>query len=281
MVRHLTLYRSLLVVALAMFAAQPAFALNDDNECGERAEAILHALFPQAKESRPSYFTLENASVTISTDRYLGTPPYAMICRQWPAQPQYLLVAAPLLTAEGDFEAAGDMEVAVLDHDNLKPVARHRVIGMINDDAIGLSLLAFDTAPYRLIDGRLAFGLRASRRGASRVNPFYQTGLWLFDMNGTALRPVLERFEVEKNTGEWDGNCNGSFEDMKRSLAMGRKIYHGAPDLLITTHSKSSEAAANKEDQCDEKDNPVEISKSRLRYDGHRYKVPEDMQVIE
>ena len=263
----------------AAFLSTAVLAQEKYNECGERAEPILRALYPQAEKFSETDFTIDGATARISTDRYLGLSPYAMVCRQWPAQPEYLLVTLPLLTDEGDYYATGDLVVAVLSHDNLTPVAQYRITELIDDDAISLSLLDIDTAAYRLVEGRLAFGVRLSRRGASRVNPFYQTGLSLFTLKDSTLRPILLNLEVERHTGEWDGVCNGSFGSLTRTLAVGRPNQHKGADLISTTRSTVSEAKADKGGDCTEEETEKAITRDTLHYDGQRYAVPQDMRV--
>ena len=254
-------------------------ALERINECGERAEHILLALYPQAEKVSKTDFSIHGAIARISTERYLGLSPYAMVCRQWPAQPEHLLVALPLLTDEGDHLATGDLVVAVLRHDNLNPIAHYRIADLIDDDAISLSMIDIDTAVYRLVEGRLAFGVRLSHRGASRVNPFYQTGLSLFTLKDATLRPLLLNLEVERHIGEWDGNCNGHFSSLTRTLAVGEANQHQGADILITTNRNSSEAKANQEGDCDEEEVENTVSRSRLHYDGQRYAVPQEMRM--
>lgn len=274
--------RLLIVFAAAMttsLLASTAFAQEKYNECGERAEQILRALYPQAEKASETDFIIDGATARLSTERYLGVSPYAMVCRQWPAQPEHLLVALPLLTDEGDHYATGDLVVAVLRHDNLSPVAQYRIAEMIDDDAISLSLLELDTAAYRLVEGRLAFGVRLSRRGASRVNPFYQTGLSLFTLKDTTLHPLLLNLEVERHMGEWDGICNGSFGSLTRTLAVGRPNQHRGADLISTTRSTVSEAKADKDGDCTEEEVEKATIRNTLHYNGQRYSVPQDMRV--
>ena len=271
---------TLLVTTLtASLLSTAALAQEKHNECGDRAEQILRALYPQAQKTSETDFAIDDATARVSTDSYLGLSPYAMVCRQWPAQPEHLLVALPLLTDEGDHLATGDLVVAVLRHDNLSPVAQYRIEGLIDDDAISLSMLDIDTAVYRLVEGRLAFGVRLSRRGASRVNPFYQTGLFLFNLKDTTLRPILLNLEVERHTGEWDGMCNGTFSSLTRTLAIGKANQHRGADILITTKSNVSEAKADEEGDCDEEVVENTSNRSRLQYNGQRYSVPQDMRM--
>lgn len=276
---RLRLLARIFALAIVPLLSHPALSQEQINECGERAEHILRALYPQAQKIATSTFMVNGATATLSTERYLGLSPYAMVCKQWPAQPEYLLVALPLLTEHNDYAATGDLVVAVLSHDLLRPIAHYHITNMIDDDAISLSSITLDTARYRLVEGRLAFGVRLSRRGASRVNPFYQTGLNLFNLNDHTLRPLLLNLEVERHTGEWDGMCAGHFQSLTRTLALGKPNQHRGAELVITTRRNASEARVDPSGDCHENEVENTSNRSRLHYNGQRYTLPQEMRV--
>lgn len=285
----MTLKVYLPVVAFTLTAvlllAQPALAQDSENHCAGRAQEIVQALYPQARKISADKFTVDNASVILPGTHNLDSSNfnlshYAMMCRQWSARPEYLLVALPMLTTSDDDypQVRGDIEVLVLDNTSLKPVARQRMVGMIDDSAIAIDQLEFDTAPYRLFDGRVAFGLRVSRVGKSRADIFEQTGLWLFDLTDASLQPVVSGLEVGRNTGLWDGDCAGNYEDIKRILALATEKHQGAADILITTHTKDSDTVS-KQNECVESNIVTKTERSRLQYNGRHYVIPKALNV--
>ncbi|QDG94715.1 hypothetical protein NIBR502774_19670 (plasmid) [Rhizobium sp. NIBRBAC000502774] len=44
-------------------------------------------------------FTAAGATIAFPQGDYIGLDPYAIVCRIWPARPELMLVAIPLITA--------------------------------------------------------------------------------------------------------------------------------------------------------------------------------------
>lgn len=97
------------------------------------------------------------------------------ICKVWPARPHFTLVAMPLVRVEHDSHGETDLEVLLLASARQHVVARLVEPNRLDWDAICVTRLAFDTAPYRLRGDDLAFGVRISRENSSRANPFSET----------------------------------------------------------------------------------------------------------
>ena len=94
-------------------------------------------------------------------------------------------------------------------------ITNRYVIPNIESDAIRLSGLNFDFAPYMLKSNVRAFGLRISYSGSSRVNPYEEEQITLFVQEKDKLVPVLKDFTSYLSTGDWDTNCAGEFNDKR------------------------------------------------------------------
>jgi len=60
--------------------------------------------------------------------------------------------------------------------------------------------------------------------GSSRIYPRSSTELNLYIDDGRKLRKVLGGLEVNKHTGEWDGNCEGNFSETNSSVTIGKNL---------------------------------------------------------
>ena len=118
-----------------------------------------------------------------------------------------------------------------------------------------------------------AFGLRVARTGSSRVNPFSEDALSLFVIENNQLRAVLNGIVLENSTGEWDGNCVGTFHDIKRTLALAPDSHNGYIDIRVNGKNVESTAYTDANEQCASKDKPGKASWV-LRYDGKQYAIP-------
>jgi hypothetical protein len=129
-----------------------------------------------------------------------------------------------------------------------------------------------------LAPGQSGFGVRLAKEGASRVNPFEEVSLSLFAIDSGQLKPVLDGIVVISSTGEWDGNCAGTFERTTRTLAMGKIGRNGYADVMVTEKASSNATAVDDKGECGERNRKSDAARIRLIYDGKRYSVPEAMK---
>lgn len=196
------------------------------------------------------------------------------ICKVWPARPHLTLVALLLVREEEDDYGEADLEVLVFESARQTLVARLVEPNRLDWDAVYVDAMTFDTAPYRLRGDDLAFGVRIARRGSSRVNPFYETQLNLYEVDAERLRPLIRELPISDSGGEWDGNCSGEFSDTKRVLIvterMGNKGYR---DLLLKqtrVEHRQSEVAG----ECETVEERIYRAEFSIQYDEDRYLLP-------
>lgn len=267
----------LLLATTLLFATQLAYAATDG--CIERAAAIVQQAYPKAKSTAKDSFAVDGAVITLPSSDSIGADPHAMVCKTWPAQPQWLLVAVPLITQTGDDENTGDLELLVLDKASLKVQQRQKLAGRMSDDAIQIHSVELDTARYQLAPDIVAFGLRLTLANNSRANPFEEADLWLYAIDHGQLRPVLDGIVTHSNGGEWDTLCAGTFQGADRTLAMDSAVHNGYADIRVTEKSSSDVSVVGKDGQCDSKtDNSKQTY--RLSYDGKRYQVPKVLRPL-
>ena len=240
--------------------------------CDGRAAAVVQAAWPGAPRSGDA-ITVEGRQISLS-----DSDPHGVFCRRWPAHPQLLLAGVSMMRPEGGqqgYDRQGDLEVLVLvlDADSLVPQARVRLADAILEDAISLAGLRFDTAPYRLFGDRLAFGIRRELAGESRPNPYAQTDLTLFDLQGDQLRPVLSGLVVAQSFGDWDMECAGSFETLTRVL----DLTPGAPAAEIVLRGTVLRRTDRPEGGgCLGAETVEMLAPFTLVYDGSIYPLPEN-----
>ena len=208
--------------------------------------------------------------------------PFAVTCKTWPTQPGLLLAAIPLMqdTPNQDDGHTGDLRILVLDSSSLEIRHDIRLQGLMSDDAVRLTSVSFDTARYDLAPGRRAFGLRISRVGASRANPFDETSLRLFDIGPKGLAMVLDGLSVARSNGEWDTNCAGRFTSRAVTLSMADTVTQGYRDIATSESRESSRAAVVRGD-CEEKVVDKGKTPRTLKFDGQRYRIPQPLRSMD
>lgn len=261
----------LAVLALALSA--PSLAMAQDQECGN-LDAIIRQAYPGAVAQGERSVRAGNRTLTLPSPTSID--PHAIVCRQWRGQPGLVLVAVPLIAQVRIDSTLGDLDVLVVDGVNGKTRHRLRIPHAMDDDAIRISGISFDTAAYRLAPDRLAFGVRREWTGSSRPNPFMETTLSLYEPQGGALSPVLEDLVVQRSQGQWDLSCAGETITTERILRMipgprGQDI----SILERITHTTSTQARSG---ECSTTDETLAPRTIRLSFDGERYDVPRPIQ---
>ncbi|MHA6495045.1 PA3715 family protein [Pseudomonas borbori] len=204
-----------------------------------------------------------------------------VVCKVWPAQPQFTLVAVPLPKVRHEGYGETDLEILVVKTDTRQIQARRLEPHLLDWDAVYVDGMVFDTALYRLSEQQLAFGLRIDRRGSSRANPFYETSLRLYLLNGDQLQAPLEKLLVSGSSGEWDTRCTGEWHDRTVTLAVAERAgREGYNDLLLSERSVQSRAEERAED-CLSVEERVTKRRYRLTYGDQRYSVPSELQVLQ
>lgn len=262
---------SLAVLALALSA--PTLAKAQDQECGN-VDAIIRQAYPGAVAQGERSVRAGNRTLTLPSPSSID--PHAIVCRRWRGQPGLVLVAVPLIAQVGVDSTLGDLDVLVVEEATGKTRHRLRIPHAMDDDAVRISGISFDTAAYRLAPDRLAFGVRREWTGSSQPNPFMETTLSLYEPRDGALSPVLDDLMVGRSQGEWDLSCAGETITTERILRMvpgprGQDI----SILERIIHSTSEEA---KSGECSTTDQALAPRTIRLTFDGERYYVPRSIQ---
>lgn len=265
----------LLCIAGLLLGTQTVHAAED--ACTAQVEGAIKRAYPAAKRSGSGY-KVDGARIQLSE----AFNPHAVVCRTWPAHPELTLMAVPLMQQEdADAGNEGDLVLFVLDTANGGIRQRLRLPARMSDDAVRIRSVTFDTARYVVAPGQMAFGVRIVKEGDSRPNPFSETGLWLYTVQGNQLKPVLNGVVVETSGGEWDTNCAGTFEQTKRTLNMTSDTHNGYADIAVSETKSSSTNTVDKAGECQTHDAKPQRTTYRLAYDGKQYVVPKALAPLD
>lgn len=138
-------------------------------------------------------------------------------------------------------------------------------------DAIMLSKISIDTAPYLVKDKTRAFGIRVSFRNMSKPNPYSHETLSLFVPKGDKLIQVLKNLQVDFYSGEWDTHCSGAFDENESILVMLPTKTNDYFDIKVKTKVSHIESAPQANGEC--KDNiSVKNEEKILKFQNGKYK---------
>jgi hypothetical protein len=137
-------------------------------------------------------------------------------------------------------------------------------------DAVALSSIDIDTAPYYLTQNLRGFGIYVNYIGGSRPNPYNLTEFSLFVPKGGLLNRILKNYPISEYHGEWDMECEGEFELSKSTIAIDKKQTNGLYNIKLNQTIIVTENIP-KNDDCKEK-KTVKHKTIRLKYNGKEYK---------
>jgi len=202
-------------------------------------------------------------------------------CKVWSADTTLTLAVLAFKQQGTDPDAATyDVDVLVAKSDTGEVIAHLYRTAALNEDAITIQSVGLDMARYQLAPDTRAFGVRIGHEGSSRVNPFSDSVLDLYVVQGHTLKRVLGDLETHVETGDWDGNCAGTFSTVNRVISIDPIQVHGYATLHVSQKSGTSDAKMSG-DQCVSRDVPPVRADFTLQYDGTQYEVPKKLSFQE
>lgn len=141
----------------------------------------------------------------------------------------------------------------------------------LESDALVLTDIKIDTAPYLVAASTRAFGVRVSFVGSSRANPYDNEKLSLYlKTKDNGLQKILNNYETMYYGGEWDTDCLGTFVLQNKVLIMTEEYSNNFLNILVSTKVTETENYLDENNNCQSKD-VLTNSKSVLKYNGAEY----------
>ncbi|NME71742.1 hypothetical protein HHU12_27500 [Flammeovirga aprica JL-4] len=137
-------------------------------------------------------------------------------------------------------------------------------------DAVVLTEIKIDTAPYIFNSSTRAFGVRVFFLGSSNINQYSQELISLFVEKDDALTPVLHQYPIENYGGEWDGECVGEFTSERKIIMISDQKSNGFNNIVIK-NKITDNINFLEGDECKNKAK-ISYQKDTLKYDGSVYK---------
>lgn len=202
-------------------------------------------------------------------------------CKMWPEDPTRYIVAIasfqdhPALASSANNETDFyNLTVLLLKNTSDQVVARLVQKRAFSSDAVRLTGIAIDSAPYKLAPGLRVFGVRARFESGSSVSSWEHEQLNLYLVQGAELRQIVGSLLMAEKSYEKVDECQEALTDRSRHLIVAPHSTLGKADLILKEKVLIDKSSMQKE-QCVSKRNVVSKS-TTLRFDGQNYPVPED-----
>jgi len=267
-------FRFLLAAAAITAGLGPAFA--DTQGCSDDAKALMSRAYPTAQPSTNGRQLLLDGHISIDLSPNSFDSPHGVSCKIWPAQPNLMLVAVPLIDTKqsGNGRNFGDIDLLVVDAKTGEIRQRLRQPRLMEDDAVAISQIEFDTAAYRLRSDMLAFGLRIDMRNGSQIVQYSETTLRLYAVIDGELRAILDGIVVSMERGENEGGCTVEDENSAVTLSMDDAIRNGFHGMIATQRRFVDRSRPDKDGECITKHGRKSSRVFSLSYDGKQYSLP-------
>jgi len=271
----------LLLLAGAALAGGGGPASAEASRCGNDAKAMLGRAYPTAQPSSNGRKLLLDGHVSIDLAPNDSDSPQGVACKTWPAQPDLMLVAVPLIDTKqsGNGQNFGDLDLLVVDVKTGDIRQRLRQPGLMADDAVAISRIELDTAAYRLKSDVLAFGLRIDMRNGSQIVQYSETTLRLYAVIDGQLRAVLDGVVVSMHRAEIEDNCPAEDESSAVTLAMDGAVRNGFRGIIATQRRSVDKSRPGKDGECVTKPGRRSSRAFSLSYDGRQYLVPKALRL--
>ena len=176
-----------------------------------------------------------------------------------------------------------DVDVLVVQQADNGNTERARIISRVieprglSEDSTRIASIKIDTARYTLAPDARAFGVRIVYQSAVRESPYESERLSLYVPDGAKLKKVLDELELERQSGDWDTNCSGTFRTVRSTLSIARTTTNGYGDLMLRQTGSNSRSSLVS-DECVTRERPATFRSVPLHFDGDQYRIPKDLR---
>ncbi|SNS82661.1 hypothetical protein SAMN05421640_1403 [Ekhidna lutea] len=174
------------------------------------------------------------------------------ISKEVPFLENSIIYAMLTIKEQGDEYTEFNINVLVVENNNT-------LLGILKEDnsiytdALRLTNVEIDTAPYMVKENSRAFGLRLSYSGSSRVNPYSSETINLYEFSGGELTNILNEFQVLSERGENIGWDSGTFKSQESILIIGDSQSNGYNDIVVKVKEKVRTYTAENENETTSK----------------------------
>ncbi|AEA44102.1 hypothetical protein [Fluviicola taffensis] len=226
-------------------------------------------------ENQASFQTISNDSLKLKVLKQLGIKESQLrnelfTAKVLPHAKTQTVMVIPKLISEDEGMFDVDAIVLVVNNQTGKIIQKFKSENSLFSDAVYISSITIDTAPYMLTKEIRAFGIRVNYVGSSRPNPYNEEHLSLYVQEKNSLRRVLTAELVERFNGEWDTNCAGEFHSKKSILSFETETTNGYFNLVIKEHTTTT-INEKVNGECEEKITEKRDKKIVFYYNGKSY----------
>ncbi len=193
-----------------------------------------------------------------------------VIQKKIPNNPKETIIVIPEMVQEEKDYFELNTYILIVNNETGKIVNKYHDHPNLVSDAIILSKIEIDTAPYIVSENNRAFGIRVHYHNMSQPNPYSHSSLSLFIKSKDTLKEVLRTYEVMDYHAEWNLRCDGESVGHEKILIMTKKKTNGYYDILVKNQITETESLEDANGDCNASEKHS-IEKTVLKYNGEEY----------
>ncbi len=150
----------------------------------------------------------------------------------------------------------------------------------IESDAVLLTNVSIDTAPYYVAEDNRAFGIKVSHHSMSQPNPYSTSVLSLYLESENKITRILKDYTVSEYSGEWDTRCAGEFIHQEKTVQMSSNQTNGFYDIKVKDTITNILSFVGGNGDCDE-EKDITILEHVIKYNGEEYTLNGEFSLLE
>jgi hypothetical protein len=197
-----------------------------------------------------------------------------VVSKNIPNNSNETIIVIPEIVDEGEMYFELNSHILIIDSKNGNIKKRFFESSKTNNwvsDAVQLTAITIDTAPYQISKKERAFGIRLHFIGSSRPNPYESETISLFMQSNNKLKKILNNYEILYKGGEWDTDCVGEFIDERKVFIVSTDKTNGCFAILVKNKITETTNYLDKNNECNSIDK-VKTEKTTLKFNGYEYK---------
>ncbi|WP_299679761.1 hypothetical protein [uncultured Tenacibaculum sp.] len=194
-----------------------------------------------------------------------------IVSKQLPSAKNETIVVIPEIIKSDDTIEEYNGYILIIDSDTNKIKHKYFKPSYWTSDALILSEIKIDTAPYYVSKNKRAFGIRSSHYTLSKPNPYSSETLTLFLKKEEKLIPVLDHFESKEYVGEWDMQCVGWSINEEKILILSKNKTDGFFDIIVNNKITNRKSDTDETGECIDEEK-ISFQKTVLKFNGKVYK---------
>ena len=197
-----------------------------------------------------------------------------IVLKENPNNTNETIVVIPEIVDEGDHYFELNSYIVIVSSKTGKIIHQYFESSKTNNwvsDAVVLTKITIDTAPYNVTNTKRAFGIRVYYYGSSQANPYNYETISLYITKDDALKKIIDNYSVMKYNGHWDTNCVGEFIDEKKAFVISKNKSNGYFDISVKNKIIETTNYKDESGNCDSKEK-ITKEKTLLKFNGKEYK---------